>query len=150
MFNFISKIFGGSGDGSGGIIGQIGNVADKFIVTEEDRIRFKKELGELALREREAILKDVDSARDLQKAALAQEDVFAKRFLYYFAILIVVAAMGFGAGLFFIEVPEENRRLVEMFADVFVFSGALSVIYFFFGSSRSSAEKQVVIENRLK
>jgi hypothetical protein len=89
-----------------------------------------------------ALLADVQNARSLQVAALQQNDLFSKRFLYYLASFIIISATAFGFCLFFMPVPEENKRMVEMFADVYLFAGALSVIYFFFGSSKSSHDRR--------
>jgi len=88
-----------------------------------------------------AYLADVANARSLQVSALNQSDTFSKRFMYYLAAFIILSATAFGVMLFWVKVPEENRRLVEMFADVYLFAGALSVIYFFFGSSKGSYDK---------
>ena len=99
----------------------------------------------IELEELKAILDDKKSARDMQIAALGQEDKFSKRFVYYLAVIIISAAILFGASLMFIEeIPEGNKRLVEMFADIFLFSGGLVVIQFFFGSSKGSQDKDTV------
>src|SRR5471030_3047628 len=41
-------------------------------------------------------LEDVASARQMQIAALQQEDKFAKRFIYYLATFMILSATGFG------------------------------------------------------
>lgn len=100
------------------------------------------ELHKMELDELKLLLDDTKDARDLQKVALRQEDRFSKRFVYYLAIIIISAAILFGAALMFLEeIPEGNKRLVEMFADIFLFSGGLVVIQFFFGSSKGSRDK---------
>ena len=135
-----------------GIIDSIGNAIDKNITNKEEAANIKLELEKEVNRHNEALLnnslevekaylKDVSDARALQVAALGQTDLFSKRFLYYLAAFIILSATAFGVMLFFIVVPEENKRLVEMFSDVYLFAGALSVIYFFFGSSKGSHDK---------
>lgn len=125
----------------------IGNAFDQNFTSKEEREAAKLQalqefhrhieaMGEQATEVEKAYLADVASARALQVAALAQNDLFSKRFIYYLAAFIVVSATCAGFGLYFITVPEENKRMVEMFFDVYLFAGALSVIYFFFGSSR--------------
>ena len=94
-------------------------------------------------------IEDRNSARNMQVAALAQNDKFSKRFVYYLAAFVVFSATAFGAGLFFIEVPEQNKRLVEMFSDVFLFGGAILVLNFFFGSSKSSHDKDSIIKESI-
>ncbi len=100
-----------------------------------------QEMTKIAADVEKAYLEDVQNARALQVAALAQNDLFSKRFMYYLAAFIILSATAFGVMLFFLPVPEENKRMVEMFADVYLFAGALSVIYFFFGSSKGSHDK---------
>lgn len=125
----------------------IGNAFDQNFTSKEEREAAKlqaiqeanrhfEELGKQAMDIEKAYLADVANARSLQVAALQQNDLFSKRFIYYLAAFIVVSATAAGFGLYFITVPEDNKRMVEMFFDVYLFAGALSVIYFFFGSSR--------------
>lgn len=84
---------------------------------------------------------DRQNARAMQMAALDQTDLFSKRYLYYLSSFIIVTATLFGVLLFFVEVPEENKRLVEMFSDIYLFAGAVAVINFYFGSSLGSKQK---------
>lgn len=125
----------------------IGNAFDQNFTTKEEREAAKlaavqefnrhiEAMAEQAGEIEKMYLADVANARALQVAALAQNDLFSKRFIYYLAAFIVVSATCAGFGLYWITVPEENKRMVEMFFDVYLFAGALSVIYFFFGSSR--------------
>lgn len=131
----------------------IGNAFDQNFTNKEEREAAKlaamqevnrhfEELGKQALELEKAYLADVANARALQVAALAQNDLFSKRFIYYLAAFIVVSATAAGFGLYWIKVPEENKRMVEMFFDVYLFAGALSVIYFFFGSSRGQERSE--------
>jgi hypothetical protein len=94
------------------------------------------------------VVEDRNKAREMQIAALNQNDLFSKRYVYYLASFIVFSATAFGIGLFFWTVPEENKRLVEMFSDIYLFGGALVVINFFFGSSKSSHDKDDAIRNQ--
>jgi hypothetical protein len=84
---------------------------------------------------------DRKSARELQGKALDQDDQFARRFVYYLAIFIIASATCFGIMFFYVDVPARNMRLVEMFADIYLFAGAIMVIQFFFGSSMGSKMK---------
>lgn len=112
------------------------------LATMQEVNRSFEELGRQALELEKMYLQDVANARALQVAALAQNDLFSKRFIYYLAAFIVVSATAAGFGLYWIEVPLENKRMVEMFFDVYLFAGALSVIYFFFGSSRGQERSE--------
>lgn len=96
----------------------------------------------------EIAVADRDSARKMQIAALGQDDRFAKRFVYYLASFIIASATIFGVLLFFIDVPEANKRLVEMFADIYLFAGAIMIIQFFFGSSHGSKAKDEQLKKK--
>ena len=134
------------GDVSGiGAFNKVSDLIDKRPDIPSDVKEKLLELHKIELEELKAILDDKKSARDMQIAALGQEDKFSKRFVYYLAIIIISAAILFGTALMFIEeIPEGNKRLVEMFADIFLFSGGLVVIQFFFGSSKGSRDKDTV------
>jgi hypothetical protein len=93
-------------------------------------------------------MQDRDSARDLQSNALKQEDKFSKRFIYFLSAFVIGAATTFGIMLFFVEVPKENQRMVEMFADIFLFTGALTILNFYFGSSKESHEKTKMLNEK--
>lgn len=135
--------------------------ADKLFTSKEEKAQIerllleaenkhKEQIISLTLQAQEQYFKDRQSAREMQKEALRQNDQFSKRFVYYLAILILLAAIGFGASLLWIEFPESNRRMIEMFADIFLFSGAMIVIQFFFGSSRGSDEKNALFRSSEK
>ena len=91
--------------------------------------------------------KDRANARALQIAALDQEDLFSKRFLYYFAFGICGFSMVIVIMLFFVEIPESNQRIVDMILGVIIGSGLISVINFFFGSSKGSKDKTDLFRN---
>ena len=101
---------------------------------------------ELAVKEQKAdveklFIEDRQNARQMQVAALNQKDKFAKRYVYFLSSFIVIGAFIFGVGLMFIDVPVANREIVLQFATVFLFGGAVTVIQYFFGSSKGSQDK---------
>jgi hypothetical protein len=93
-------------------------------------------------------MQDRANARQMQVAIATSEETgwLAKNYVYILSSLIVLAAIAFGVGLMYVEIPEPNRRMVEMFADIFLFSGAITVINFWYGSSKGSKDKT----NKLK
>lgn len=142
----IGKFLQGLGKVGGNILNVAGDITGieglknlSKLVNQSDELTPEQKAEALKLIELE--LADRQNARNMQIAALTQSDQFSKRYLYYLSSFIVVAATVFGVLLFFIEVPEENKRLVEMFADIYLFAGAMAVINFFFGSSLGSKEK---------
>jgi hypothetical protein len=105
---------------------------------EQQKAEFERDY-ELSLIELET--DDRANARAMQEKALSQNDKLAKLFIYFLAGFILVSATAFGVMLFFVDVPAENKRLVEMFADVYLFAGAIMVLQFFFGGSYKSKSK---------
>jgi len=88
-------------------------------------------------------MQDRANARNMQIQIATSKETgwFAKNYVYLLSSLIVIAAIVFGVGLMYIEIPEQNKRMVEMFADIFLFSGAITIISFWFGSSKGSKDK---------
>lgn len=80
-------------------------------------------------------------ARDMQRVAIQSSDWLTRNYLYLLASLVILSAIGFGVMLCFYTIPEDNKRMVEMFADIFLFAGAMMVLNFFFGSSAGSRKK---------
>lgn len=137
--------------GSAVLVDSIGNTLDKVITNKEERDTARLLLEQEVNRHNEAletnILKqqelenaDRDSARDMQKSALAQADLFSKRFMYYLAAFVILSSVSYGVALLFVDVPEANKRMVEQFSDMFLLTGALMVLSFFFGAAHRSAE----------
>jgi hypothetical protein len=145
---------------SGGkIVEQIGNIIDDNRLSKEeagnqqiDLEKIKVEVTravnehlmkgmELQLEADRLIVEDRNSAREMQIVALKQNDPLAKRFVYFLSTLIILAAIFFGVALMFVEVPEANRDLVNQFVAVFLFAGAVTVLNFWFGSSKGSQAK---------
>jgi len=151
---FISNIFAG---GAGELVGKIGGIVDNLTLSKEEKETFKAELIKatneheekmtaLAQAETDAYLKDMDSARQMQIEALKQEDKFSKRFVYYLATFILLMTFSFDMCFFFIQYPERNHDIINMIAGTLNSVGFAAVIYFFFGSSKSSQNKQDTID----
>ena len=115
------------------------------LLTGEDTSEAKALLAELDLKRKELalyekdirklVIADRDSARDMQAAALNQEDLFSKRFIYYLATGVFAFSALIVVMLFFVEIPEENQRIVDMVLGVIVGSGLVSVLNFFYGAN---------------
>lgn len=125
-----------------GLLGVVKNlITNDPDITPELKLEFEKLEQEFEKEMLQMELADRDSARKMQIEALHQDDVFSKRYLYYLSSFIIVSATAFGTMLFFVTVPEENKRMVEMFADIYLFGGAVTVINFFFGSAFRSKQQ---------
>jgi uncharacterized membrane protein len=121
--------------GALGIIKNIILTATPDEISDFDKEQAIKLTDEEILKFIEKENEDRHSARNLQIESLKQDDKFSKRFIYFLASFVILSATGFACGLFFFEIPEGNRRMIEMFADVYLFTGAITVLAFFFGSS---------------
>ena len=84
---------------------------------------------------------DRADARDLQKVALQQDDLFSKRFIYY----LTIAVFGFSALivllLFFVKIPDQNRDVINFILGVVVGTGLTGIFNYFYGSSQGSKDK---------
>ncbi len=117
-----------------GIIEQVGNVADKFITTDAEREQFRIEMGKV-------IAGDLASARDMQKAALGQDDKFAKRFVYFLAAFLMLFGCAYILAVTFLTVPIANTRFADTMTGVVITMVFSSVVGYFFGSSAGSRDK---------
>jgi hypothetical protein len=143
---------------NGGKIAEvIAGAVDNLTLSKEEKEKFKLEAQRLILeqeanqlKEVELLLKDNDSARQMQIAALSQDDKFSKRFNYYLAGFSVIVGFAYIFCVTYINIPEHNQR----FADVilgFVASTIFGQIFsFFYGSSASSKNKDKTIEGLMK
>lgn len=117
-----------------GIIEQVGEVADKFITTEAEREQFRIEMAKI-------VAGDAGSAREMQKSALAQDDKFAKRFVYFLAAFLMVFGCGYILAVTFLTVPLANTRFADTMTGVVITMVFSSVVGYFFGSSAGSRDK---------
>lgn len=117
---------------------------------EEELIKLKQEDNKLEVAVEKMYLEDTANARGMQTAALGQSDVFSKRFLYYFSIAWSLFA---GLYIFFItfaEIPESNVRFADTILG-FLLGSVIAVMFqFFYGSSRSSHQKDETIKSLTK
>jgi hypothetical protein len=83
---------------------------------------------------------DRKSAREMQIAALNQDDIFSKRYAYYLSTAIFGMLFIFVILLFFVTIPTGNSEIVYMTFGTFI--GIVgTVAAFYFGSSSGSKEK---------
>lgn len=132
-----------------GVLGIVKNIISKKPdLTADEKAALMQQVDAAEREMFKLQLEDKASARGMQVEALKQNDVVSKRYIYYLSSFIIAAATAFGFMLFFVDVPGENRRMVEMFADVYLFAGALAVLNFFFGSSKSSHDKNEILKTQ--
>lgn len=81
------------------------------------------------------------NARQMQEQALKQEDIFSKRFIYYFAAFWSVFTASYIAAITFMTVPVANQRVTDTVLGFLLGTLIATIINFFFGSSSGSREK---------
>ena len=125
-----------------GLLGVIKNIIDKErpSLTTQDYQQIQ-ELYENELKELQLHVENTKDARDMQKVALQQEDIFSKRFVYYFASILFTTTLSLICLLCFIDVPDKNRDLIYMAVGTLMGTGISSIVQFFYGSSISSKQK---------
>lgn len=98
-------------------------------------------LRELALEYAKMDLENVKSARDMQTAALAQSDVFSKRFIYYFASFWSVCSVVYIGFITFATIPAPNIRFADTILGFLLGTVVATILNFFYGTSKSSQDK---------
>lgn len=89
-------------------------------------------------------------ARNMQKAALAQEDVFSKRFIYWLAAGWSIFTSGYIAAITFMPVPSANVRFADLVLGFLLGTIIATIMNYFFGSSKQSQAKDATIANAVK
>ena len=85
---------------------------------------------------------DIANARNLQVEALRQEDLFSKRFIYYFAIFWSIFAAGYIGFITFGTIPTDNQRFADTILGFLLGTVVATILQFFFGSSMGSKDKE--------
>lgn len=136
----------------------ISGVLDKFIESPEKKTaaslelqrilnEHEEKLVQLQHDREELIVRDTESARAMQIAALQQSDVFSKRFTAVFGAIYTACCFAFFFLLFYKPVPAENKDLINTITGALIISGALAINKFFFGTSKGNEDKNTVITN---
>jgi len=149
MSGFLGKIFG---EGVGAVLKPVSDILDDVITNKEEKAAAAAKIQEL-LNQRETmiqeewtkregqLLADTASARDMQKAALAQEDKFSKRFVYYFITAWSLFSMTFLVGVTFFQIPDSSTRFADTVLGFLLGTAIASVFQFMVGSTRGSGQK---------
>ena len=100
-----------------------------------------KKLRELDLEYAKMHLENVKDARIMQNNALAQSDVFSKRFVYYFALFWSVCSVAYIGAITFATIPDQNIRFADTILGVILGTVIATILNFFYGTSKSSQDK---------
>lgn len=88
-----------------------------------------------------AYLADVQGARHLQEVALGQDDLFSKRFVYYFAAAWSIFSMIYFIAVTFAPPAAAGQRIADTILGVLIASVVGVMFNYFYGSTKGSAEK---------
>ena len=103
--------------------------------------QFKAKLLDASVEIEKAYLADASDARKMQIAALQQDDLFSKRFIYFFSatwslfamIYIVIVTMG--------NIPEKNVQIVYTVLGFLLGTAIASIFNFFLGTTVRNSKK---------
>lgn len=109
-----------------------------------------RKLAEIDLAQFEAEAKDRDSARQMQIAALQQDDLFSKHFIYWFAWYWSVGSTLYFFSVTFLPMPEGGRDFANIILGFLLGTAVATIISFFYGSSKSSKDKTEAMVKELK
>lgn len=93
--------------------------------------------------------KDIADARDMQKEAFKQDDIWTKRFLPGLTILLILLASFFIYFVTFGTIPPENMNFVGGFVE-FIKVVFATVVGFWYGSSNGSVRKTNMIMKEIQ
>ncbi len=130
----------------GKVIESVGNAADSLFTSDDERNKAEIESQRIDADLEKSYLADADSARKMQIAALGQDDLFAKRFVYFFAIGWSLFAMAFFAAVTFADIPEKNIRVVDTILGFMLGTAIASIFNYFLGSTSVSRKKDDTIQ----
>ena len=80
-------------------------------------------------------------ARDMQKAALQQTDIFSKRFTMYLTMFWSLAAVAYIGFITFSVIPDKNVRFADTILGFILGTVVATLLNFWFGSSIGSKDK---------
>lgn len=107
-------------------------------------------LAEIDLKQFELEVKDRDSARQMQIAALNQDNSEAKNFIYRFAWFWSITSAVYFFCVTFLTMPDGARDFANIILGFLLGTAIASIFNFFYGSSKSSKDKTDALTKGLK
>ena len=130
-----------------GVLGIVKNLIDSEPdISQEQKDALQTQLREFELTELKAILDDKADARDMQKEALRQGDLFSKRFIYYLTIFWSIVSAVYIFAITFFDIL--NDRVADTILGFLMGTIIASMMQFFFGSSQGSKDKTKALNGK--
>jgi hypothetical protein len=150
--DLIKSAFSGAG---GGLLAGVSKVVSNFVEDPTKKAEISEQLQQLVAKHQETLaslaeqqyetqLKDVDSARQMEIAALKQESWFAKNQIHLLAIAVTLGFFGLLSYMLKWDVPKENKDMLNIMLGS-LGTAWVSIVGFYFGSSKSSQAKDETI-----
>lgn len=111
------------------------SIPDSPTPEQVDVLKNKEQEHKQWLEEVSLANEDRADARSLQKVALQQDDLFAKRYIYYLATWWSVTAVLYITGITFFHVPVENIRVVDTVLGFLLGTVVATIMTYFYGSA---------------
>lgn len=106
-------------------------------------------LKELDLEYEKLNTADRASARNLQIVALQQDDLFSKRFNYYFAMGWSLFSMVYFILVTFVDLPKDGVNFANIILGFLLGTAIAAIFNFYFGSSQGSKDKTKEIQEMM-
>lgn len=132
--SIVASVFG-TGNNPDDIAKAISGDINAHIKLKDIELTHKAKLKQIALDVTEAELQDKQSARQAHKGSIMPAVL---------TILMSVLASLYGIGLFFIDIPDTNRDMINYFGGQLITLWVASVVYWV-GTTRSSSDKTRLI-----
>lgn len=156
--DFVKNAFSGAGNG---LLTGVSKVISNFVADPAQKLQINEQLQELIAKHQESMaaiaeqqyeaqLKDTDSARQMEIAALKQDNWFAKNYIHILASFVSIVWGGLTMFLLLNMLNLlKSDPTVNMTAVLGVYSGLSGIegiiMNFYFGSSKSSQSKDETI-----
>lgn len=131
--------------GLGSVVKEVGGVVSELVTTDKERLDAANEMEALGIKREEIYLQDTQSARHMQEEALKQDDLFSKRFIYWFSAGWSVFAALFMAAVTFLDIPEKNAHTVDVILGFLLGTAIAGIFNFFLGTTHRSQKKDDTI-----
>jgi len=117
---------------------------EEFLI-QQDVIKRNQDLEEIKIEQA-----NTSDARDMQKEALKQQDVFSKRFIYYLASCWSFVSMVYIFMITFVNIPTSSVRFADTILGFLLGTIIATILNFFFGSSTGSHAKDTTLLEAVK